>query len=281
MLQNEQEIIFYLISDSVGETAQKMLVATLVQFPNMNVKEVKRFPFIEDLNTLQEILEEALIDQAILIITLVNQELITAITEFCSKTGLAYVDYMSPLMNLIEVKTGNAPLQKPGALHQLNKEYFSRIAAMEFAVKYDDGKDPRGYKEADFILIGISRTSKTPLSMYLANKNYKVANLPLIPEVPIPKELFEVSPQKLIGLTTNIDTLLKVRRTRLKAFGLKEASNYSDATRVQEELMYANNIFKQLGIIPINVSDKAIEETAMLIEMEKRPSQQARGVDMV
>ena len=273
MLQNEKEIIFYLISDSVGETAQKMLVATLVQFPNMKVNEVKRFPFIENLTTMQAILEEALTDQAILIVTLVNQELVKAITRFCSETGLVYVDYMSPLMNLIEDKTGNAPLQKPGALHQLNKEYFSRIAAIEFAVKYDDGKDPRGFKEADFILIGISRTSKTPLSMYLANKNYKVANLPLIPEVPLPQELFEVSTQKLVGLTTNIDTLLKVRRTRLKAFGLKEASNYSDTTRVQEELMYANNIFKQLGIIPINVSDKAIEETAMLIEIEKRPPQ--------
>ena len=269
MLQNKQEIIFYLISDSIGETARKILAATVVQFPNMKVKEVKRFPFIEDLNVLEGLLQEALADEAILLITFVNQKLVKAVTDFCDETELAYIDYMTPLMNLIEAKTNVTPLQKPGALHQLNKEYFSRIAAIEFAVKYDDGKDPRGFKEADFILIGVSRTSKTPLSMYLANKNYKVANLPLIPEVTVPKELFEIPAQKIIGLTTNIDSLLQVRKTRLKTFGLKEGSNYTDVTRVQEELMYANNIFKQLGIIPINVSDKAIEETAMLIEMGK------------
>ena len=267
-----KEIIFYLISDSIGETAQKTLAATVVQFPNMKVKEIKRFPFIEDLKTLDTILQEALADEAILIITLVNQELVKAVTNFCEETGLSYVDYMSQLINLIEAKTSITPLQKPGALHQLNKEYFSRIAAIEFAVKYDDGKDPKGFKEADFILVGISRTSKTPLSMYLANKSYKVANLPLIPEVPLPKELFEVSAEKIIGLTTNIDNLLQVRRTRVKAFGLKEESNYTNVTRIQEELMYADSIFKQLGIIPINVSDKAIEETAMLIELEQTRS---------
>jgi len=264
------EIIFYLISDSIGETAQKILAATIVQFPNMKVKEIKRFPFIEDLKTLEDILQDALADQAILIITLVSQELVRTVTKFCQETGLLYVDYMSHLISLIEEKTGITPLQEPGALHQLNKEYFSRIAAIEFAVKYDDGKDPRGYKEADFILIGISRTSKTPLSMYLANKSYKVANLPLIPEVPIPKELSLVPPQKIIGLTTNIENLLQVRRTRVKAFGLKEESNYTNVARIQEELRYAEKIFQQLGIIPINVSDKAIEETAMLIEIEQK-----------
>jgi len=280
MLQNEKEVIFYLISDSTGEAIQKILATTIAQFPNMEKSEVKRFPFVEDLPTLEVVLQEALTDQAVLLITLADKELVKKVADFCTKTGLAYVDYVSPLMSLIEVRTGITPLQKPGALHQLNKEYFSRIAAIEFAVKYDDGKDPRGFKEADFILIGISRTSKTPLSMYLANENYKVANLPLIPEVPIPKELFEIPTHKIIGLTTNIDNLLQVRRTRLKAFGLKETSNYTDVSRVQEELLYANNIFKQLGIVPINVSDKAIEETALLIEMERSPQHlKKEGVD--
>jgi len=268
MPQNEKDIIFYLVSDSLGETAQKILSATVAQFPNVKVKEIKRFPFVDDLATLKGVLQEALDDQAILIITLVNQEFVKIVAEFSEQTGLAYVDYMSHLTNLIEAKTNIAPLQEAGVMHQLNREYFSRVEAIEFAVKYDDGKDPRGFKEADFILIGISRTSKTPLSMYLANKNYKIANLPLIPEVPIPSELFEIPKEKIIGLTTNIENLLQVRKTRLKSFGLNGESSYTDATRVQEELLYAGNLFKQLGIIPINVSDKAIEETAMLIEME-------------
>ena len=273
MQQQENKMNFYLISDSVGEITQKMLTATLVQFPNVKVNEVKRFPFIEASEALEKILQEALVDQAILVITLVNQELVKIIATFCEETGLSYIDYMSPLINLVATKANATPLQKPGALHQLNKEYFSRIAAIEFAVKYDDGKDPRGFKDADFVLIGISRTSKTPLSMYLANKSYKVANLPLIPEVPIPQELTLIPSQKIIGLTTNIENLLQVRRTRLKAFGLKEQSSYTDVARVQEELVYANQIFKQLRIVPINVSDKAIEETAMLIEMGKKSFQ--------
>jgi regulator of PEP synthase PpsR (kinase-PPPase family) len=269
VLQKGNEVIFYLVSDSVGETAQKVLSATITQFPSVKVKEVKRFPFVESLEALKDILRAALDDQAILIITLVNQELVNTVTNFCEQTGLVYVDYMSELTSLIEMKTGVSPLRVPGTLHQMDKAYFSRVEAIEFAVKYDDGKDPRGFKEADFVLIGISRTSKTPLSMYLANKNYKVANLPLIPEVPIPKEIFEIPAQKIIGLTTGIDRLLEVRKTRLKAFGLKEESNYTDVTRVQEELAYANNIFKQLGVVPINVNNRAIEETAMLIEMEQ------------
>lgn len=267
MLQNDKEIIFYLVSDSVGETAQKVLTATITQFPSVRVKEIKRFPFIESVEILEGILHEALSEQAILVITVVNQELVTTATKFCEETGLAYVDYMSPLTNLIEAKTGTSPLRTPGAMHQLNKEYFSRVEAIEFAVKYDDGKDPRGFKNADFVLLGISRTSKTPLSMYLANKSYKVANLPLIPEVPLPKELFEIDPQKIIGLTNSIDSLLQVRKTRLKASGLKEESSYTNIARIQEELKYASDTFKQLGVVPINVHNKAIEETAMLIEM--------------
>src|SRR5699024_3508190 len=116
-------------------------------------------------------------------------------------TGLQYVDFMTPLTSIIEHTFGEAPVQEPGALQRLNQEYFGRVAAMEFAVQYDDGKDPKGFVLADFVLLGVSRTSKTPLSLYLANRGYKVANLPLIPEVDIPQEIYQVAPHKMIGLT--------------------------------------------------------------------------------
>ena len=267
MEQNKEGVIFYLISDSVGETIQRNLSAVISQFPTLHVKEVKRFAFVEDLKQLEDILQDLLTDQGMLLLSLVNPKLVKFASNFCREKGLSYVDYMSPLTNLITAKSGIAPIETPGALHQLNKEYFKRIEAIEFAVKYDDGKDVRGFKEADFVLLGISRTSKTPLSMYLANMNYKVANLPLVPEVPLPDELFDLPTHKIIGLTNSVDCLLRVRKTRLKAFGLKEESSYTNVTRIQEELIYASHVFKQLGIVPIDVHDKSIEETAMIIEM--------------
>lgn len=265
-----KELKVYIISDSVGETAQKMFSAVIAQFPEARASEIKRFPFVKDIESLTEILKDALIEQAIVITTLVNKELVNTVSVFSKETALTYVDYMSPLSQIIEAKTGMVPLQEPGTIHQLNKNYFSRVASIEFAVRYDDGKDPRGFKEADYVILGVSRTSKTPLSMYLANKNYKVANLPLIPEVPLPQELFDIPKEKLIGLTTSVDSLLKVRRTREITLGLKEKSSYTDITRIQEELAYANNIFISFGISPIDISNKAIEETAMIIEGQAR-----------
>ena len=263
-------LIFYVISDSIGETAQKNLSAAIAQFPDVSINEIKRFPFVENMTQLSEILEQAKLDKGIVLVTLVCPKFIAFVSNYCNENHLKYIDYLSPLLGLIEEKTNIKPIQTPGVLHQLNKEYFDRVEAIEFAVKYDDGKDPRGFHTADIVLIGVSRTSKTPLSMYLANQNYKVANLPLVPEAPLPKELFEIDPRKIIGLTTNIDVLLRVRKTRLKAFGLKEESSYTSVQRVTEELGFAEEVFSQLGLVPINVHDKAIEETAMLIEIQQK-----------
>ena len=154
------------------------------------------------------------------------------------------------------------------ASHQrtLNQTYFNRVAAIEFAVRYDDGKDPRGFKDADLVLLGISRISKTPLSMYLANHNLKVANLPLLPEVPIPKEIYDVPKNKLIGLTTTISKLTDIRNNRLQALGLPEGSNYASIARIQEEINYANTIFEVLECPVINVDNRSIAEIAMLIQ---------------
>jgi len=267
MEQNNEGVIFYLISDSVGETIQRNLSAVISQFPSLHVTEVKRYAFIEDVKQLDGILQQLLKNQGMLLMSLVDPKLVAHATTFCEANNLPYVDYMTPLTRLIIEKTDVLPIETPGAMHQLNKEYFKRIEAIEFAVKYDDGKDVRGFKEADYVILGISRTSKTPLSMYLANMNYKVANLPLVPEVPLPDELFDVPSHKIIGLTNSIDCLLRVRKTRLKAFGLHEDTSYTNVTRIQEELIYASHVFKQLGIVPIDVHDKSIEETAMIIEM--------------
>ena len=139
------------------------------------------------------------------------------------------------------------------------------VEAIEFAVKYDDGKDPRGVKKADICLVGISRTSKTPLSMYLANKNYKVANIPLVPEVPPPKEIFEKDKRRIIGLVANPIILNEIRLIRLKALGLADNSSYANVDRINMELEYAKEIMERIGCIVIDVSNSAIEETAGII----------------
>ena len=173
---------------------------------------------------------------------------------------------MTPLTSCIEEQYQEKSLQEPGALHKLDSSYFNRVSAMEFAVRYDDGKDPKGFQKADIVILGVSRTSKTPLSMYLANLGYKVANLPIIPEARVPEELFKISPKRIIGLTTEASTLANIRQSRLASLGLKSSSLYSDRQRIQEELAYASDLFEQLGVLTINVENRSIEETAVLVE---------------
>ena len=157
------------------------------------------------------------------------------------------------------------PLREAGVIRKMDKSYFNRVEAIEFAVKYDDGKDPRGLLKADLVLVGISRTSKTPLSMYLANKHIKVANVPLVPEVPIPKELDSVEPRRIIGLTNSPEKLNVIRTERLKAMGLNGSANYAKLDRILEELDYSEEVMKRLKCPVINVANKAIEETAGII----------------
>lgn len=172
---------------------------------------------------------------------------------------------MTPILKQIASKIGVKPRREPGIIRKLDESYFKRVEAIEFAVKYDDGKDPRGILQADIILLGISRTSKTPLSMYLANKNIKVANVPLVPEIPIPKEVFEINQKKIIGLTNTPEKLNQIRQERLKALGLSSNANYAKFDRILQELDYSDKIMKKVGCPVIDVSSKAIEETAGII----------------
>ncbi|MGX7417715.1 pyruvate, water dikinase regulatory protein [Carnobacterium gallinarum] len=255
----------YILSDSVGETAQSVVSAVTAQFPSLVPFDLNLYPFVDNLALLKDILREALQNNGIVVYTLVNQELIQYTTDFCTRSSLLFVDVMAPLIHVLHATTGMNPSEEIGALHQLNDDYFDRIAAIEFAVRYDDGKDPRGFLKADYVILGVSRTSKTPLSMLLANKTFKVANLPLIPGVPLPKELSQVPKERLIGLTTDLEQLMTIRKSRLRSMGLNEDTAYSDMQHIAEELEYAYTIYDTYGIKPINIKDKAIEETATLI----------------
>ncbi|EQK41951.1 putative phosphotransferase yqfL [[Clostridium] bifermentans ATCC 638] len=258
-------LVIYVISDSVGETAQQVTKAAISQFQLKDDYEIRRFPYVVEVNFLEEILKSAKEENAIVIYTLVENELLTFTENYCSKENLSCVDLMTPILKQIANKIGVKPRREPGIIRKLDESYFKRVEAIEFAVKYDDGKDPRGILQADIILLGISRTSKTPLSMYLANKNIKVANVPLVPEIPIPKEVFEINQKKIIGLTNTPEKLNQIRQERLKALGLSSNANYAKFDRILQELDYSDKIMKKVGCPVIDVSSKAIEETAGII----------------
>lgn len=258
-------LIIYVISDSVGETAQQVTKAALSQFSLNEGYEIRRFPYIVDEKHLLEILNSGKNENAIVVYTLVDDKLLSITERFCQEEGLSHIDLMTPLLREISNKTNINPKREPGIIRKLDESYFKRVEAIEFAVKYDDGKDPRGILKSDIVLVGISRTSKTPLSMYLANKNIKVANAPLVPEIPIPKELYQIDPKKIIGLTNSPEKLNRIRIERLKALGLSSKSSYANLERILQELDYSEKIMKKLNCPVINVSNKAIEETAGII----------------
>src|SRR5699024_2378947 len=185
--------------------------------------------------------------------------------EYCEMNQLYHLDILTPTVSEVQKRTGIAPTEEPGAMHHLDENYFRRIKAMEFAVKYDDGKNPRGFLEADVVLLGVSRTSKTPLSLFLANKNLKVANLPLVPQTHIPDEIYKINPKKIIGLTNDPSVLNEIRRQRMIAYGLNPDTTYSNMDSINAELEAANKLYKKLGCYVINVAHRSIEETAALI----------------
>lgn len=258
-------VTIYTISDSIGETSQKLIAAVTAQYPTLDFNNNYRFPFVNTEEHLLSILRDAVHDKAIVVSTLVNAELAQTARQFAQKTSLQYIDLMHPFFDALHARTGVNPIQQPGTVHNLNSDYFNRISAIEFAVKYDDGKDPHGFNDAEVVLLGISRTSKTPLSMYLANKAIKTANLPLIPEVPVPEIIYTLPKEKMFGLTCEPESLVKIRQNRLQALGLNQDANYSDLERIKKEIAYANELFEKLGIPVIDVTEKSIEESAFMI----------------
>lgn len=258
------KINIYAVSDSVGETAEQVARAVMRQFEVKDVN-VKRFSFVSDKETIDNIIERANEENAFIVYTLVVEELRDYMEERIERYSLGSVDILTPVLVSLVKELGLPPKYEPGLLRKLDERYYKRVEAVEFAVKYDDGKDTRGILLADIVLIGVSRTSKTPLSMYLAHKNLKVANIPLVPEVSPPEELKKISSKKIIGLTLDIDNLNRIRRERLKAMGLKDSANYANMERILEELSYADGIMKRLNCKVIDTTNKAVEETATII----------------
>ena len=256
--------VVYVVSDSIGETAELVARAATSQFNGGQV-EIRRFPHIDSEDAIYEVIQAASVRKSMIAYTIIVPELRNLLKHHADLAGVLSVDIMGPMMEALGTLTGIEPKLQPGLVHKLDEEYFRRVEAVEFAVKYDDGRDPRGVFRADAVLIGVSRTSKTPVTMYLAHRRLKVANIPLVPEIPPPKELFEIPASKVVGLTVSPQELHDIREERLKTIGLRGDANYANLERILQELEYADVIFKRVGCPVVDATHKAVEETAVRV----------------
>lgn len=250
----------YIISDSTGATAETFVKSVVMHFPNVEFNINRKFN-IDTQEKIDKIFEKIPQD-SIIIQTIAEKKLEDYLKEKAKEKRIKFIDILGQALSLFEKVTGQKPLREKKLTRQLSKDYFSMIESIEFAVKYDDGKDPRGIKEADIVLLGVSRTSKTPVTMLLATKDYKVFNLPLVPEIRLPEEVFEIDPKRIIGLTINPDKLSKIREDRSKGLGLKSESEYFDKERINRELEYAKGVFEDLDCKVFDVTLNTIEQTA-------------------
>jgi regulator of PEP synthase PpsR (kinase-PPPase family) len=257
-------VTVYVVSDSAGDTGELAVRAAAAQFHPLSV-HIRRAAFIQTREGIDAILGAAQAENSIVLYTLVIPFLRDYMVEQASKINLTAIDLLGPLIAKLESTLGHESRHEPGLNHVLNADYFRKVEAVEFAVRYDDARDVSGILKADIILVGVSRTSKTPLSMVLAHKTFKVANVPLVPELVPPKELYLASRHKVIGLTINTDILNAIRKERLKALGLPNSAPYATNERIMKELDHARQVMEEIGCFVIDVSNKAVEETASLI----------------
>ncbi len=251
----------YLLSDATGETAEKMVTAALTQFRDKPIR-FKRISNVRTKNQVYEALDDALNQRALVVYTIVNRELGQLVHDECDSLGLASLDLLTPLLLKVAQHVGRSPGETPGLLHSVDDAYFKRIEAIEFTVKHDDGQEPRNLHQADVVLAGVSRTSKTPLSIYMAHRGWKVANVPLVKGIDPPPQLFEVDPKRVAGLVIDPHRLAEVRASRLRNLGQDPRVAYADLEGIDEEIRFARDLYRRNKWVVVDVTGKAIEETA-------------------
>jgi regulator of PEP synthase PpsR (kinase-PPPase family) len=253
------------LSDSTGETAEKVVRAAMLQFPHSGA-HIRVHTRVRTKEAVRPLLERAAAEGALIVFTVVSPELREYIHAASYELKVEALDLIGSLIGKLSTFLDRQPINMPSGMLPLSDEYFRRIEAVEFTVKSDDGKEPRNFKKADLVLVGVSRTSKTPLSTLLAQRGLKVANLPLVLGVATPPELEEASQDRIVGLTIGLDPLVEIRKARLKQLGLSVDASYGLRDQVKEELEYAQRIFKAHAQWPvIDVTGRAIEETAVII----------------
>ncbi len=255
----------FVLSDGTGDTAEKVVRAAFRQFRG-HVIYVRTFPLINSSEKLSSMFRRAQRQSALVVTTLVQPEMRAASDRLSRELGVRHIDLLGHLIVELEGFLDQKAIEVPGLMHLADETYFRRIEAVEFTIKCDDGKEPRMLMEADLILVGVSRTSKTPLSTFLAHKGYKVANVPLVLDKPPPDQLFEVDQKRVFALTIQPGNLHSIRQSRLKHMRMNRMTNYGDIDYILAELEFADELFAANPEWPVlNVTNKAVEESAATI----------------
>ncbi|WP_353858301.1 pyruvate, water dikinase regulatory protein [Azospirillum formosense] len=256
----------HLVSDATGETINSVARACVIQFDD--VRPVEHFwNLVRTERQLDMVLEGVQENRGLVMFTLVDEKLRRRLQDFCREVQVPCIPVLDPLINALAAFLGVESQRQPGRQHALDAEYFGRMDAMDFALAHDDGQSSWDLHEADVILMGVSRTSKTPTCIYLANRGIKAANIPIVPGCPMPPEIEKLTRPLVVGLTKDPDRLVQIRRNRLKLLNQNESSTYVDPEVVRAEVTDARRMFTRRGWPVIDVSRRSIEETAAEIMM--------------
>lgn len=254
----------HLLSDSTGETLENIAKAAIAQFDN--VETIRHFwPMVRSEVHLERILEEISQNPGLVLFTLANQPLRRKLENRCRALGLPVVAALDPVTDAMSNILGQETRNRTGRKYIMDEAYFARIDAIQFTIAHDDGVNWENWEEADIVLVAVSRASKTPTSIYLANRGYKTANIPIVPESPPPLSLFTLKHPLIVGLTTSAERLIQVRRNRLLSLNQMPETTYVDQEKVKEEVTYARRMFADNGWPVIDVTRRSIEETAAAI----------------
>lgn len=254
----------HLLSDSTGETLENIAKAALAQYDG--VETIRHFwPMVRSEAHLERILQEIAQNPGLVLFTLVNLDMRQSLEARCRTLGLSAVAPLDAVTDALSSMLGQQAKARPGRQHMLDAAYFQRVEAIQFTIAHDDGIGHEDWEEADILLAGVSRSSKTPTSIYLANRGYKTANIPIVLEVPPPTALFDLCNPLVVGLTTSADRLIQVRRNRLLSLNQAPETSYVDQEAVAREVAYARRMFADNGWPVIDVTRRSIEETAAAI----------------
>ncbi len=254
----------HLVSDATGETLIAVSRAVAVQYQGVSSIE-HVYPLIRVRAQLERAISEIESAPGIVLFTLVDRELSDRLESACREMGSPCLSVLQPIFGLFQSYLGTASASRPGAQHMLNAEYFKRIDALNFTMLHDDGQQPENLEQADVLLLGVSRTSKTPTSIYLANRGIKTANLPLVPNIPLPASLENLRRPLVVGLIASPERIVQIRQNRLLALNADQDTSYVDRSSVAEELAYSRRLFAERGWASIDVTKRSIEETAAAI----------------
>jgi regulator of PEP synthase PpsR (kinase-PPPase family) len=259
-----QQLHLHLLSDSTGETLDMVAKACLAQFDGVEALR-HLWPMVRSEGHLDRVLDDVELRPGLVLYTVVNREIRRELERKCRQRKINAVSVLDPVIDALAAVSGESAKGRAGRQHALDAAYFARVDAIQFTIAHDDGIGSENWEEADIVLAGVSRTSKTPTAIYLANRGYKVANIPLVPTSPPPPNLFELRHPLVVGLTANPERLIAIRRNRLLSLNQAPETDYVDMEAVNGELAFARRMFADHGWPMIDVTRRSIEETAVAI----------------